>query len=89
MEFALLFDRWLSNHFATGKAYRGINVFLLGSLRYTSPHFLTYKQALELGSHVKKGEKGALVVKYGTYTNDDAQTAGTELLYPLNGRPYL
>jgi len=58
-------------NFASGKHYRGINVFLLGSLRYTSPYFLTYKQAMELGGHVRKGEKGSLVIKYGTYTKED------------------
>ena len=57
-------------NFATGKGYRGINVFLLGSLRYTSPYFLTYLQAKELGGHVKKGERGGMVIKYGTYTKE-------------------
>ncbi len=55
-------------NFASGKAYRGINIFLLGSLRYTSPYFLTFIQAKELGGHVRRGEHGSLVVKYGTYT---------------------
>ena len=61
-------------NFSTGKAYQGINVFLLGSLRFTSPYFLTFIQAKELGGHVRKGEHGSLVVKYGTYTKheDDA-----------------
>jgi antirestriction protein ArdC len=62
-------------NFATRKAYRGINVFLLGSLRYTSPYFLTFIQAKELGGHVKKGERGGMVVKYGTYTKE---TEGAE-----------
>ncbi|MGC3992041.1 MAG: ArdC family protein [Chthoniobacteraceae bacterium] len=59
------------HNFASGKAYRGVNVFLLGSLNYTSPWFLTYIQAKELGGNVKKGERGALVVKYGTYKKED------------------
>lgn len=54
-------------NFVSGKCYRGINVFLLASLRYTSPFFLTYLQAQELGGQVRKGEKGSLVIKYGTY----------------------
>lgn len=57
-------------NFATGNPYRGINVFLLGSLRYTSPYFLTFLQAKELGGFVKKGERGGLVIKYGTYTKE-------------------
>lgn len=61
-------------NFSTGKPYQGINVFLLGSLRFTSPYFLTFIQAKELGGHVRKGERGSIVVKYGTYTKqeDDA-----------------
>ena len=62
-------------NFATGKGYRGINNFLLGSLRYTSPYFLTFLQAKELGGFVKKGERGGMVVKYGTYTKE---TEGAE-----------
>jgi len=58
-------------NFSSGKAYQGINVFLLGSLRFTSPYFLTFIQTKKLGGHVRKGEKGSLVVKYGTYTKDE------------------
>ena len=69
-------------NFATGKGYRGVNVFLLGSLRYTSPYFLTFLQAKELGGFVKKGERGGMVIKYGTYTKEtegaDAQAATEE-----------
>jgi antirestriction protein ArdC len=57
-------------NFSSNQPYHGINVFLLGSLRFTSPYFLTYRQANELGGHVKKGEHGFLVVKYGTYTKE-------------------
>lgn len=58
-------------NFSSGKAYQGINVFLLGSLRFTSPYFLTFLQAKELGGHVRKGERGHLVVKYGTYSKEE------------------
>src|SRR5262249_40590541 len=44
------------------KAYRGVNVFLLHSMSYTSPYWLTFKQAQELGGHVRKGEKACPVV---------------------------
>lgn len=60
-------------NFSTGKAYQGINVFLLGSHRFTSPYFMTFIQAKELGGHVRKGERGSLVVKYGTYTKHDEE----------------
>ena len=65
-------------NFATGNPYHGINVFLLGSLRYTSPYFLTFIQAKELGGHIRKGEHGSLVVKYGTYTKETEGTVSAE-----------
>lgn len=46
----------------SGRAYRGINVFLLASHGYGSPYWLTYKQATERGGHVRKGEHGSSVV---------------------------
>ena len=58
----------LPRNYSTKKDYRGINVFLLGSLGFSSPDFMTFIQAKELGGHVRKGEKGFLVVKYGTFT---------------------
>ena len=72
-------------NFSTGKPYHGINVFLLGSLRYTSPYFLTFLQAKELGGHVRKGEKGSLVIKYGTYTKEVEGAASEEQRKYLKG----
>ncbi len=45
-----------------GTAYRGINTWLLASLGYTSPYFLTYKQAVALGGKVTPGQKGMSVI---------------------------
>lgn len=44
------------------KPYRGINVFLLSSLCFESPYFVTFKQAKELGGFVKAGEKACPVI---------------------------
>lgn len=46
----------------SGRGYRGINVFLLASNGYGSPYWLTYKQAIERGGHVRKGEHGTKVI---------------------------
>ena len=50
----------------TKKPYRGVNVFMLAvtahAMGYESPYWLSYKQALELGGNVRKGEKSSLVV---------------------------
>ncbi len=51
-------------NFRTGKEYRGINVFLLWSSPYSSPFWLTFKQALDLKGNVRKGEKGTQIVFY-------------------------
>lgn len=46
----------------TKKPYRGVNVFLLMSMSYESPFWLTFHQASELGGSVRKGEKSCPVV---------------------------
>ncbi len=61
-----------------GTAYRGINILLLWSAAmtrgYSSPYWMTYRQANELGGQVRKGEKGNLVVHAGTFTPKDGET---------------
>lgn len=52
----------LPRNLASGKPYRGVNVFLLHAMSYASPFWLTYRQAEELGGHVRKGEKATPVV---------------------------
>jgi antirestriction protein ArdC len=49
---------------ATNRPYSGCNVVLLWMTRaagYRMPRYLTFKQALELGGHVRKGERGTKV----------------------------
>jgi antirestriction protein ArdC len=64
----------IPKNLASGRPYRGINVFLLSASGYGSPYWLTYKQATERGGHVRKGEHGAKVVfwKIGTREAEDA-----------------
>ena len=42
----------------TGRDYRGCNILLLLSRHFASREWLTYKQAAEMGGHVRKGQKG-------------------------------
>lgn len=49
-------------NYVSRKAYRGINTFLLGATGYSSPYWMTYKQAQSLGGFVRKGEHGNIVV---------------------------
>ena len=46
----------------SGRPYRGINVFLLIAQGFESPYWLTFKQALHLGGHVRRGEHGTPIV---------------------------
>ena len=65
---------------ATGEPYGGINVILLWmeavAHGYTSPSWMTYKQAQAFGGQVRRGETGAPVVYYGTATKR-AEGAGS------------
>lgn len=53
------------SNFSTGKPYQGINILLLGMASRPSRWWMTYKQALERGGQVRKGERGTSIVKYG------------------------
>src|SRR5262249_32150252 len=49
----------------SGRPYSGINMLLLWTARqhgWPQPRFLTFKQALEAGGHVRKGEHGHHIV---------------------------
>src|SRR5262245_51621584 len=46
----------------TQKPYRGVNVWLLASQPYTSPYWLTFFQAQEIGGRIRKGEKSTPVI---------------------------
>ena len=46
----------------SGRPYNGINALLLSMSQYSNPYWVTYKQAKELGGHVKKGEESTLEI---------------------------
>lgn len=52
----------MPRNLVTQKPYRGINTFLLMSMGFESPNWLTFRQAVQLGGSVKKGEKSCPVV---------------------------
>lgn len=62
----------------SGKAYRGVNVFLLAFTSYAkgygSSYWLTFNQAKERGGSVRKGEKATMVVFWKQYETKDRQT---------------
>jgi antirestriction protein ArdC len=66
-----------------GLPYSGINVLLLWSEAiargYASPIWMTFKQALELGGAVRKGETGSTVVFASRFTRTETDAAGEEV----------
>src|SRR5262245_10749140 len=60
------------------KAYRGINVWVLASAGYSSPYWLTYRQAQEIGGHVRRGEHGSLVVLWKWLEKSEESQDGEE-----------
>lgn len=85
------FKPWSSEHAAgritrplraNGQPYRGINVLMLWGAAvergYVAPIWMTFKQAQELGAHVRKGEKGNLVVYANTITKTETDENGEE-----------
>ncbi|PLX83668.1 MAG: hypothetical protein C0617_11075 [Desulfuromonas sp.] len=62
------------------KEYRGINQFLLNCSPYSSPYWLTFKQAKEKGGGIRKGEKATQVVFWKLLNRDEG---GEERKVPL------
>lgn len=84
---------WNANHAAgpvsrplrhNGEPYAGINVLTLWATaierQHAAPIWMTYRQAQQLGGHVRKGEKGAPVVYADKIVREDerAETASGE-----------
>ncbi|MEW8051140.1 MAG: zincin-like metallopeptidase domain-containing protein [Candidatus Thiodiazotropha sp.] len=66
-----------------GQAYNGINILMLWSAAvtegYSAPIWMTFRQARELGAHVRKGEKGELVVYANTITRTEENANGEDV----------
>lgn len=66
-----------------GEHYRGVNVLILWSAalerNYASPYWLTFKQAVKLGAHVRKSERGEIVVYYGHGRRTRIDAGGAEV----------
>ncbi|GGF27101.1 ArdC family protein [Hymenobacter cavernae] len=51
-------------NYVTGHVYTGINAFLLHFLSEGLPLFMTFRQAQDLGGHIRKGAKGFPIIFY-------------------------
>ena len=77
-------QRWsaqgLAANYLTQKPYRGINALLLNSLGLSQPYFLTFRQAKQLGGHIRKGAKSLPIVFWQWYYRH--QATGKKLTEP-------
>lgn len=66
----------------TGQPYSGANVLVLWGTAYqagySSPAWLTFKQALDLGGHVRKGEKSTIGMYFDSYGKTGTDASGQE-----------
>lgn len=66
-----------------GQAYTGLNVLLLWSEAiargYAAPIWMTFRQAGELGAHVRKGETSATVIYASRFTKTETDAQGGEV----------
>lgn len=63
----------------SGKRYRGINVFILAGAGYTSKYWMTYKQVVEAGGTVRKGEKGTQIIFWKFFEKEEINRATGEV----------
>jgi antirestriction protein ArdC len=56
----------LPTNYDTGKEYRGVNILTLGIAEmvrgYSSPYWMTFKQANKHGGHIRKGERATYIM---------------------------
>jgi antirestriction protein ArdC len=78
---------------STNRAYSGINVLILwGEViekAYTGQSWLTFRQALALGGHVRKGERGTTVVYADRFVPDDARRRAAQIGGEARAIPFL
>ena len=78
---------------ATGRQYSGINVLILwGAViehGFPGQGWLTFRQALSLGGHVRKGERGTTVVYADRFVPDDEKRRARETGADAHAIPFL
>jgi antirestriction protein ArdC len=66
-----------------GMPYSGINILVLWCAsvehEFSSPSWMTFNQATELNAHVRKGEKGSLVVYANTFKRTEQDAEGQDI----------
>ena len=93
------FKPWNAEHAAgritrplrhNGQPYNGINILMLWATAvergFAAPIWMTYRQAVELGAHVRKGERGNPVVYDPNMAIPVDGLADVERVHRENGR---
>jgi antirestriction protein ArdC len=68
----------LPRNLVSKRPYRGINVFLLLSMMYESPFWLTFNQANQLGGHIRQGEKACPIIFWKSTKVENKDTGAPE-----------
>ena len=83
----------LPRNASTQRRYSGINVLILwGAViehGFAGQSWLTFRQALSLGGHVRKGERGTTVVYADRFTPDDERRRAAETGEEAQAIPFL
>ncbi len=66
----------------SGRPYRGINAVILAATKFADQRWLTFRQAQELGGHVRKGEKSTQVTLW-KFQDDVDEDERQKKLAPL------
>ncbi|MET4072324.1 antirestriction protein ArdC [Bradyrhizobium sp. S3.2.6] len=78
---------------ASGRQYSGINVLILWGAAteraFTGQSWLTFRQALSLGGHVRKGERGTTVVYADRFVPVDEKRRASENGEEAQAIPFL
>ncbi len=72
-----------AKNLVSNNIYQGSNFFLLNCQSYTSPYWMSYKQAKDHGGHVKKGESSSIVTFWTTLMYKNKETKEEERPFPF------
>ncbi len=83
----------LPRNAATGRKYSGINILILwcavAERGFTAQNWLTFRQALAIGAHVRKGERGTSVVYADRFVPYRERTRAAEAGHEPEAIPFL
>ena len=78
---------------STNRQYSGVNILILwGAVierRFTGQSWLTFRQALSLGGHVRKGERGTTVVYADRFVPSNEKRRAAETGEEVQAIPFL